>query len=68
MFFIFAKNNFMSETIKKTTKGGRRSNSGRKPIADKKMQVWLFIRQSVIEKHGGKDALKLKIEQSIESL
>jgi hypothetical protein len=38
--------------------GGARKKSGRKPVADKKQPVTLFIPQSVIDKHGGADAIK----------
>ena len=31
---------------------------GRKPIQDKKQLVNLFIRQSIIEKHGGLEKIK----------
>lgn len=36
----------------------KKSNRGRKPISDKKVQVSLYIRQSRIEKFGGIDELK----------
>ena len=42
----------------KTTHGGKRKTSGRKPVADKKVQVSLYIRQSEIEKFGGLDEVK----------
>lgn len=32
--------------------GGARPNSGRKPVADKKKPVVLYLRESVIEKLG----------------
>jgi len=67
MFFIFAKTKVMSESPKKSNKGGKRSNCGRKPVADKKVQLWLFIRQSVIEKHGGKELLRAKLLQQIQA-
>lgn len=38
--------------------GGKRHNSGRKPIADKKQTVTVYILTSVIEKAGGIDKLK----------
>jgi len=41
----------MTTTIKKM---------GRKPIADKKMVVRVFIEQSIINAHGGEDACKEK--------
>lgn len=36
----------------------KKSAAGRKPIADKKVVVTLFIRQSEIDKRGGKEALQ----------
>jgi hypothetical protein len=36
----------------------KKSNAGRKPISDKKVQVSLYIRQSKIDKFGGIDGLK----------
>jgi hypothetical protein len=36
----------------------KKSNRGRKPISDKKVQVSLYIRQSRIDKFGGIDAFK----------
>ena len=36
----------------------KKSNAGRKPISDKKVQVSLYIRQSKIEEFGGIDGLK----------
>ncbi len=36
----------------------KKSNRGRKPISDKKVQVSLYIRQSKIDKFGGIDGLK----------
>lgn len=45
----------------KTTHGGKRKNVGRKPVADKKVQVSFYIEASKIEKLGGLDAFKDKI-------
>jgi hypothetical protein len=39
---------------------------GRKPIADKKIQVCVYIEQSKIEKLGGLDAFKEKIIAYVE--
>jgi hypothetical protein len=39
-------------------KNVRKSNAGRKPVSDKKIQVSLYIRQSKIEKFGGNEKLK----------
>ena len=48
-----------------TNWGGARKKSGRKPVADKKQPVTLFIPQSVIEKHGGADAIKQQLIKKI---
>ena len=45
----------------KTTQGGKRKNAGRKPVADKKVQVSFYIEGSKIQKLGGLDAFKEKI-------
>ena len=50
----------------KTTHGGKRKTSGRKPVADKKVQVSFYIEQSKIENFGGLDAFKEKIIAYIE--
>lgn len=36
----------------------KKSNAGRKPLADKKIQVRLFINQSKIDARGGMEAMK----------
>jgi flagellin-specific chaperone FliS len=52
--------------IKTTGKqGGKRSNCGRKAIADKKIQLYVFIKQSVIDANGGKDEAKIKMVNSL---
>ena len=50
----------------KTTHGGKRKTSGRKPVADKKIQVSFYIEQSKIEKLGGLDAFKERIIAYVE--
>lgn len=52
--------------MKKETRGGARPNSGRKPIADKKMQLFVYVRQSKIDLHGGADKLKQKLHKLID--
>lgn len=37
----------------KKSRGGKRAGSGRKPLADKKYQLSLYIEKSKIDKHGG---------------
>lgn len=39
-------------------KKNKKSNAGRKPVPDKKVQVSLYIRQSEIDKFGGLDEFK----------
>jgi hypothetical protein len=41
-------------------KTNKKSNAGRKPLEDKKVTVYLFIKQSVLDLHGGKDAVQKK--------
>ncbi len=52
--------------MKKNTHGGKRKMAGRKKIKDKKSQINLFIRQSKIEKHGGKEDLKQEIYEFLD--
>jgi len=44
-------------------KGGKRNNSGRKPLPkeSKKIPVTIYIEESIVDKLGGKDALRKKI-------
>ena len=48
--------------MKKETRGGKRKNSGRKPVpeSEKKQTVNLFLEGWVIEKHGGKENVQAK--------
>lgn len=47
---------------KKTTRGGARARSGRKPVEDKKVAVTFYVRQSVVERIGGmQEAKKLAV-------
>lgn len=50
---------------KVSTLGGARANCGRKPIADKKIQLYVFVRQSKIDKLGGKEATLFKLNKAI---
>ena len=43
----------------------KRKNAGRKPVSDKKKQVSLYIEQSKIDRMGGLDELKRKIQEYI---
>ena len=47
--------------------GGPRPNSGRKPATDPKESVFIWIKRSVIKRHGGKDKLKAKLERQLEA-
>jgi len=44
----------------------KKSNAGRKPVPDKKVQVSLYVPNSQIEKLGGLDAFKEKIIAYVE--
>lgn len=41
--------------------GGKRDGSGRKPIADKREQLVLYVPKSKIDSYGGKEAAKDKL-------
>jgi len=43
----------------------KKSNAGRKPISDKKIQVNLYIRESIINKMGGIESMKQKIHDFV---
>jgi hypothetical protein len=51
--------------MKKETRGGKRSNSGRKPVKDKKTQLSVYIRQSTIDLNGGAEEIKKQIHNLI---
>lgn len=38
--------------------GGSRSNSGRKPVEDKKIRLTIWIKQSIISANGGLERSK----------
>lgn len=46
--------------------GGQRNNSGRKPIDDKKIQCYSFIRSSVIEALGGKQKVQNIMTEAVQ--
>ena len=50
----------------KSTHGGRRKNSGRKPVADKKQAVTVYVPQSTIIKLGGAQSVKNLTKMYIE--
>lgn len=55
----------MEQTTTPKTKGGARPNCGRKPLSDKKVQLYVFVRQSKIDKLGGKEATLKKLNKAI---
>ncbi len=38
---------------KKTKRGGRRKNSGRKPATDPKIRITFYVEKSVVKANGG---------------
>lgn len=48
----------MAEKKKKRTHGGPRKGSGRKPVADPKVMVALYVETSIIKSLGGLDELR----------
>jgi hypothetical protein len=46
--------------------GGKRENAGRKKTIDKIKQIYLGIKQSKIDYHGGEQLLKEKIKKFID--
>ncbi|HEV3223902.1 MAG TPA: hypothetical protein VGZ90_13530 [Puia sp.] len=52
----------------KSKQGGKRKGSGRKPIADKKIQISVYPRQSSIMRAGGIEASKLLALNAIEQI
>lgn len=49
--------------MKAKTHGGKRKNSGRKPVEDKKKQVTIYVPDSKIQAHGGLEKLRDKLTQ-----
>lgn len=45
----------MGKEKKKKVIGGARKGAGRKPVADKKVAVTLYIQESIIQSFGGID-------------
>lgn len=42
----------------KSKRGGVRAGSGRKPVENKLIPVTLYVRESVINQHGGVESLR----------
>ena len=38
--------------------GGARKGSGRKPVADKRIAVTLYIQESIVKSYGGIDGIR----------
>ena len=51
---------------KKSTRGGARAKSGRKPIEDKKIAVTFYVRQSEVDKVGGVENAKIIAAAAVE--
>jgi hypothetical protein len=60
---IFNNKN-MAKQIKKNSSAGRKP--GRKPVEDKKVVVNLFIRQSELDKRGGKEEVQKQCYDSVQ--
>ena len=58
----------METTTEQSTKGGRRSNAGRKKSTDPKKAIFLFIPISKINKIGGEKVLKTILEAHVQTL
>ena len=43
----------MPKSKTKTGLGGQRKGAGRKPVADKKVAVTLYIQDSIVQSYGG---------------
>jgi hypothetical protein len=52
--------------MKEKSKGGTRSGAGRKPSADPKQPITIFVKTSIIDAYGGKEAVRLFCYNAIE--
>lgn len=57
----FVKNKYMAKH------GGKRSNSGRKPVKDKKIQLSIYPLTSQVKAAGGKKKAKTVALQAVEA-
>jgi hypothetical protein len=55
----------MQEPKQESSHGGKRPGAGRKPIEDKKKQIHISLRESEIEKLGGKEVVKNRVVKMI---
>lgn len=46
--------------------GGKRPGAGRKEVKDKKEPIFIYVKKSVIKKHGGKPSVKAFAEAAVE--
>lgn len=53
--------------MKEKSKGGAREGAGRKPTADPKQPVTIFVETSIINAYGGKDGIQLLCYSAIEA-
>lgn len=53
--------------MKDKQKGGERKGAGRKPAADPKLPITIFVETSVIDAHGGKDCIRVLCYDAIEA-
>jgi hypothetical protein len=51
--------------MNKSTRGGKRPNSGRKPVKEKKTAVFAYVLPSDVQTVGGKESAKSIAEQAI---
>lgn len=51
--------------VQKENRGGARPGSGRKPLADKKKAVTIYVAESKINKTGGMETFKEKLTKFI---
>ena len=55
----------MGQSKTQLKRGGKRLNSGRKPLTDKKHPVAIYIEESIINKAGGKEKIKSQIKKML---
>jgi hypothetical protein len=51
--------------ITKDNRGGKRQGAGRPKVKDKKVQIFISVKQSVIKKKGGLTKLKKQIYENL---
>jgi hypothetical protein len=58
----------MQKPKQESSHGGKRPGAGRKPIEDKKKQIHISLRESEIEKLGGKENVKFIVNKLTKSI